>query len=264
MFYVDVYLFVHFVMEFILLRITQRLLGKKCNVVRTLLGALFTSTCNLLLLFVSFPVAVKYFMTYILVTFVEIKISFELHGRKDYIKAFVLLYALAFLAGGFLESIYERIPWVKQHGFSILTLLTAVFFLYLFMKKLVCMFKERAIQQCIQNAEIHINGKVISCQGLLDTGNHLFDPITGKPVMIVEKGELQKSGVKIRQEQYRVIPFHSLGNKNGMLEAFVADFVRVTEKEAEAGREEAKVIVGIYDGKLSNDGSYQMILHPLL
>lgn len=264
LFYMDVYLLVHLIMEYILLRIAQYLLGLKREAVRPLLGAAFTSICNLLLMLVPLPTIIKYFMTYILVTFAEIKISFKIRQKRDYIKAFVLLYALAFMAGGFLESIYMNIPLVRQHGFSILTLFAAGIFLFLFIQKLVSIWKEYSIKHCLKNVEIYMCDKVISCMGLLDTGNHLFDPISGKPVLIVEREELKKNGIEIRKEQYRVIPYHSLGKKDGILEGFVADKVRITDMEKAKDKVEAKVIIGIYEGKLSNNGSYQMILHPLL
>lgn len=251
-------------MEYILLRITQRLLGMKKEAVRPLLGAIFTSVCNLVLVLVQIPVIIKCFMTYILVTLLEIKISFSIRQRKDYVKAFLLLYALAFFVGGFLESIYINIPKVREQGFSILTISTAGIFLFLFLQKLIYIWKEYSIKQCLKKVEIHIYGKVISCMGLLDTGNHLFDPITGKPVLIVEREELEKYGIEIKEEQYRVIPFHSLGKKDGLLEGFIADEVHVADVDTSKDKVEAKVMIGIYEGKLSNNGSYQMILHPLL
>ncbi|MBO6015725.1 MAG: sigma-E processing peptidase SpoIIGA, partial [Lachnospiraceae bacterium] len=113
---------------------------------------------------------------------------------------------------------------------------------------------------------ITVNGKRFCCNALVDTGNSLCDPISRRPVLILERSVLKAYEVTIRPEQYRVIPYHSLGRENGMLEGFVAGLVCVLD-ETENGRiqrmKRSNVVIGIYEGTLSGDGAYQMILHPM-
>ena len=52
------------------------------------------------------------------------------------------------------------------------------------------------------------------------------------------------------------IPFNSIGEKDGLLKAVIADSMEVDRNNIE------KPIIGIFDGKLSRNGRYNMILHP--
>lgn len=268
MFYMDVYLFVHFIFEYMLLKSVQMIRRESKGNLRIMLGAAFTALSNGLLLICPIPQPLKQLLTYVLVTVMEIRITFGIKKGKEFIKIFILLYFLAFCMGGCLEWIFENTPVLKKHGYSILTLSAAIFFLYAFIKKSVCMIKENLFQgQCKKEVCLHINGKRICCVGLLDTGNSLIDPITQKPVLILQRNELEKNHIKINKEQYRVIPYHSIGKKSGILEGFIADEVYIREKN-EKGDEQTvvrqKMVIGIYEGKLSRDDSYQMILHPMV
>lgn len=132
----------------------------------------------------------------------------------------------------------------------------------------------------IYNVTIYMGGKKVSLHALLDTGNLLKDPITGIPVMIVEKqvlyqilpnelldnlekmlgGDDKNSTIQIQEKEYmsrfRLIPFSSIGKQNGLLLGFKADEVMIE------GREEKckEVIIGIYEKKLGNNRRYQALI----
>ena len=49
------------------------------------------------------------------------------------------------------------------------------------------------------------------------------------------------------------------------MEAFIADEVQIftmNGEKCDEALEREKVMVGVYEGKLSQDGAFQMILHP--
>jgi stage II sporulation protein GA (sporulation sigma-E factor processing peptidase) len=56
---------------------------------------------------------------------------------------------------------------------------------------------------------------------------------------------------------FRVIPFNSLGNENGMLLGFKPDYVKIYDEELYIKK---NVIVGIYDGKLSKVNLYTSLV----
>ena len=124
---------------------------------------------------------------------------------------------------------------------------------------------ERQEKENLRQVTCEINGKIFRCKGLLDTGNSLYEPLSRKPVSILERSELKKYSICIKEEQYRVVPYHSLGTKQAILEAFVADKIQIAPMEGDEKSdciEREKVIIGIYEGKLSQDERYQIILHP--
>jgi len=129
------------------------------------------------------------------------------------------------------------------------------------------------------NVEINFNNKASNVKAMIDTGNLLKDPITGTNVIVVESeklediipknilqninnvlsGELQYENEYMQEylARVRVIPFSSLGKQNGMLVGFKPDNIIIkcddTEKEID------KVIIGIYDKKLSKNSDYTRI-----
>ena len=100
----------------------------------------------------------------------------------------------------------------------------------------------------------------IEVNALIETGNSLREPVSGKPVSVVEEEMLGRlSGIKI-PEKLKVIPYHSVGKSNGIMEGYEIPEM-IIEDEGENLRWQ-KVIVGISKNKISANGRYQMILHP--
>ncbi len=126
--------------------------------------------------------------------------------------------------------------------------------------------------------EVRINFKnrTSKMKAMIDTGNLLKDPITGNKVIVAESKMLEeiipaKSLESINNmlnshsdgengldyeyiSRLRLIPFSSLGKQNGMLVGFKPDSVFINFEEME--KRVDKVIIGIYDKRLSKTGDY--------
>lgn len=116
--------------------------------------------------------------------------------------------------------------------------------------------------------------------GLFDTGNRLADPFTGQPVIVLEEGvfrrfcpepvaaclEAVQPGDWARlvhllppewSRRFRVIPYRTLGEENGLLVGFRADGARL------AGESEFRAaVVALHPGRLDPDGAYVALVHP--
>jgi len=128
--------------------------------------------------------------------------------------------------------------------------------------------------------EIVMDGKSKKVKSMLDTGNLLKEPLTGAPVIIVEKQELYEvipkeilnnlSGIIVGggvlgdpiYEEYlpkiKIIPFSSLGKENGILMGIKVDCIIINYEEKDTYVEGA--IVGIYDGSLNGNGKYNALI----
>lgn len=125
---------------------------------------------------------------------------------------------------------------------------------------------------------------------LVDTGNQLRDPLSGHPVVVVELTAIAAllparlvevyqagpaagldggfigslSGLDRLPESWlarvRVVPFTSLGKENGLLLGFRPDGLTVRGSGGPGRRRD--VVVCVYAGTLSEDGSYNALLHP--
>ena len=134
--------------------------------------------------------------------------------------------------------------------------------------------------------EITFGPAIIRTTALLDTGNSLRDPLTRVPVVIVDcslfaysaDADLQLLGQVVSSGQLgqvsqllgssalatkiRLIPYRSLGTRNGLLIGVKPDSIKV-----EYGGEFLTIteaVVGIHERNLSDDGSYEALIHPEL
>ena len=115
----------------------------------------------------------------------------------------------------------------------------------------------------ICNLEISINKQKSEVKAYLDSGNTLKDPISKKPVIIVEK-DMIKNFSNINLEKLlggdeenteklklKIIPFNSIGKQNGMLIGVKPDFVKIEYEDKEEYIYD--VVIGMYDKKINKD-----------
>lgn len=129
-------------------------------------------------------------------------------------------------------------------------------------------------------------GKQVTVKGLMDTGNLLRDPLTGQPVIVVEADALrellpEELGRLLKPKygpdfytlletwedrrwatRFRLVPYRSLGDTNGLMPGFRPDKVELRY----GGKLMAvpDVVVALYDRELSADHDYRALLSPRL
>lgn len=126
------------------------------------------------------------------------------------------------------------------------------------------------------NITIIFQEKAVSLKAIIDTGNFLKEPITKKPVVIVEKYALKElipvdilenmqdiiNGKIDIQGEYmhkiRLIPFTALGTENGLLLGIKPDNFILNYQEKAINNK--NVIIGIYDKKLSKSNKYNALV----
>lgn len=112
------------------------------------------------------------------------------------------------------------------------------------------------------------DGREIRMLALLDTGNGLIEPISRKPVCLVEKNFLEENMAKeggrieFHPHKFRAIPYHSVGKEKGILMGYEMERLIIDTDERRIIVE--KPMIGISEGKVSANGSYRMILQPEL
>lgn len=114
--------------------------------------------------------------------------------------------------------------------------------------------------------ELIYGNQKISFVALKDTGNTLRDPVTGQTVLVVD-GEISQILTGMTQTQLedpiksmqthllpglRLIPYHALGNSNGLLLAMRIPKVRI-------GSWQGSSIVAFAPHKFQNDGKFQAL-----
>ena len=130
---------------------------------------------------------------------------------------------------------------------------------------LTCMFvavmryREKKGKQRIYTVKISENGESLELKALYDTGNSLLEPISKRPVSIVEENEITRLWLSLKPQKYKVIPFRSIGEENGIMEGTMVDELTISLGDRQVVEKDA--VIALYKGRLSKDGSFQMILN---
>lgn len=104
-------------------------------------------------------------------------------------------------------------------------------------------------------------GMKTTLSALVDTGNSLLEPISKKPVSIVDEEILAKITLE-NPLFFRAIPYRSVGCENGTLYGVEVPEIRIfCENTCYVAK---NIICAGTPHKLSTKGTYQMILHPAL
>lgn len=106
-----------------------------------------------------------------------------------------------------------------------------------------------------------MNGQHIIVKAIIDTGNHLYEPLTGRPVCLVEYEKL-KACIKpgVYKNRTWAIPYHTIGKKDGILWGVTADkmiFQNRWVKIVKSG-----CIIAVCHEKISKNGECSAIVHP--
>lgn len=115
----------------------------------------------------------------------------------------------------------------------------------------------------IVEAELFCAEKTQRLRALVDSGNQLFEPLTGHPVSIVDSEcilPLFEQGWE-EERGYFLIPYHSIGTEKGWLRGVRIDRMQIKYKGSTA--EINNPVLAIYEGQVSAGRRYQMILHPM-
>lgn len=255
--YIDSFFLLNFCMDIMLLMLVKRVLGCTATYRSILLGALFGAVASCFLTVAArIPVLLRITAGYGLVSICMVKLCFRKMNLRMVLKATIELYLGAILMGGFLELLALQIHFFRKSGFNICMVLAAGLGMYL----LVCMiYRGAGDRKHIFTVQLNYLGKSVTLKALYDTGNSLSDPTDGAAVALVEREAVSELLKSKRDEDYRVIPYHSVGNPHGILEGY-----RLTEAVIFGENEKKYVerpLVALTDEKLSSQSAYRMILH---
>lgn len=265
--YLDVIFFINLLYQFGILEVLTMLYKLKVRTLRILSGAALGSLLYCLCIVLKLPLGELWCKILIgigigIVVNVVAFIPMSLHKMWGVLMSQCLL---AFCLSGILQFL----PINVQTGYLMLTASGAVIFLCLFCVKIRKMlFEKLRNEQSIYRVCICHRGKMLEINALMDTGNSLIDPISGEIVIIMQKSTVGKifAEDELRQQPgYRMIPYHSIGNNDGILEAFRLERLEIVGKKT---RDDSNTLflnlicaVHKYDYK---SGTYEVILHPLM
>lgn len=242
--YLDVYFIYNFLLDFIVLIITKKVLAVETKVHKIIAGAMLGATYAVINLVVNFNFFIKTIMTYLIVVTIMVVIAFGKATVNVCLRRVTATYVITFLLNGIINVIPVKYT-AKNTILMAVVLAISVGMMFNFTLKSI---KQ---EQLIFDVEIYNGEKEIKIRALKDTGNNLFEPVTNKPVSVVEEKVVKDFITNNQKVLY--IPFKSVG-KTGLMNAYVFEKMTVNHQIY------TNVIIGIYKGKISSN--YSMILHP--
>jgi stage II sporulation protein GA (sporulation sigma-E factor processing peptidase) len=284
--YGDVLFLINLVLDFALLWFIRRYGGWRRPTWRLWLAAAFGAGYALLVVFpgpwAAWPVRLLVALPLLLIAFAPLSLP-------ELARGVTLLYGGAFVYGGAaLALTYLRQS--LQTGWSLSRpvtwgLVAGGFLLggFLFW----CFWQRRSAAATtgpVCQVAIELSGRQAVLTGLVDTGNQLRDPIGDAPVLVVDyeavaellpaelaavysegrDDDLDRIGGCLAGSSFatrvRLVPFTSIGRRNGILIGFRPDAVRVSLDGATLHH--ALTVVCLYGGRLSGERAYQALLHP--
>ena len=186
-------------------------------------------------------------------------LAFRIRTLQVFCRAVILYHAAAFLLAGALYALLHaagRRPAMTTMQASLCAVGVGTAALY------ILRWEKKSAQAVIVSAILEDGDVKITLEALIDSGNSLYDPISQRPVCVVEKAALEGKTPLDIPEKFRLIPYHSLGKKHGIMQAVEIEKLKVKKEGQELVIE--KALLGLYENKVTQSGAYQMILHPAL
>ena len=302
--YADLLFGLNLVLDWTLLRMTAKIRGIQFSRWRIVAAAGLGTAYAAVLFIPSYPILYTY-VGKLLLSILMIILAFGFQNAGYFLKNVAVFYFSAFvIAGGAFGLQYllqdarawtitdRATQWMDAHR---TTFQAGIGFLVVALPASYALFRlvwrhsarqQQVVKQLVQ-LDIYIGDTVRHCTGLVDTGNHLRDPLGGAPVVVTEsrlwEGVLPSEWLKrLRSEQpfdmlqswkgtnedegimdesrLRLIPYRGVNRDMQWMMGLRPDSIRIrTENETYLC---TKVIIGLDGGTLSHDGAFQAIVHP--
>ncbi len=289
--YVDVWLLrlgCNFILEYLLLWATASITHTRTKPARlTLASAVGTLHYLLYLLaglgLIPFYGLLQFFPVIILVSLAMLLITFHPLPTKKLLSVTGYFYGIGFIAAGAGLAGAYLFSGGSSPIFPLGTLISIVTVLVI-AELGWGIVHQRMINQVYRVAvEIRCDDIAVKMKALVDTGNNLKDPLNNQPVIIVEQdalkgllppeiervvaevenGELSAlqrlETLEAWQTRIRLIPFNSIGRKNGLLVGFRPDAVKIGDNPASTN---SQPTIAIHPRGLDPHHEYKALIPP--
>ena len=260
--YVDSLFFLNFIMNLYLLMLVDKTAYGRAGKGRLLAGAAVGAACFVLPFLLRGPAVLKILLGMGAGSAGMLCIAFPVKSLRMFLKLLERLAICSFGMGGGILFLIRLFPGLREALASVPGILgMGALFLLLFAR-----LRDEPYGEGPCRALLRRNGRELAVEALIDSGNSLFEPISGKPVCVVGRAVFDSLWEGFR-EGFRAVPYHSIGKRRGILPAYL-----LTELRLETGGMEylfTDVYVAVSDEEISGADSagaesVKMIINPRL
>ena len=283
--YLDIIFLENLCINCIILLATAIICKNTISIIRILLSSLIGSIYAIVV-YLSISQIFSNIILKILLSVCMVHIAYNSKNVKILLKQIILFYLTSFTFGG---VAFALLYFVKPQNilikngvligtYPIKIALTGVIVGFIIITIAFKSYKKKLSKKdMFCNITIQFNNRLKTVKAMLDTGNLLKEPLSGKPVIVVEKESLKELipeeilnnvekiilgeyNINLNEyaSKFRVIPFTSLGKENGLLLGLKIDNLQIDYDEQESNIKD--VIVGIYNKKLSKTNTYNALV----
>lgn len=156
--------------------------------------------------------------------------------------------------GGILQALEQ---WIEIQSEQMILSAVVLVIVFGILEKILRIYKRQ--NECMREVVLYWNERSCHMLGFADTGNHLIDPISKKPVSIIT---LEAWHTLLRDEEpplYRLIPFKSVGNPSDFLQGVQIDYMAILEGENSQIIE--RPMIAITEQPFTGIFHYSILLH---
>jgi stage II sporulation protein GA (sporulation sigma-E factor processing peptidase) len=278
--YIDILFILNLIMDYIIFTIVGMLMQRRVSKIKRIGASILAALLYCVTLYI--PVLQGFLAVFyaLFIPVVPVLWLFKPKGIRHFIKILLSSWVVAFVVGGAIFNFYYGYGMRKiSFQFVCLVAIGIGFMSFLGFRLIRKQFIE---PRFLYELEMHHKGKSCHLLSLLDTGNCLYTLIKHEPVIVItydkikpllpllweeciseclEKGTLTTLG----QKKYsilpiKLIPFTSVGAKDGLLIGIVIDQMKVIKGEKVYIFKNC--VLGIGEEKLFSNESYDALLHP--
>ena len=242
--YIDLVLILNFILDLLILMSVKIILKRNTNLFRLILSS-FIGSLTILLIFIKLTSLNLFIIKLILCIIMNI-IAFKFENIKYLIKNIIYFYITSIILGGFIYFINIKFMYKNVIINFITLIILSPIIIYFYIKQI------KDLKNNYNNYyELTIyfkDNKIKKYIGYLDTGNKLKDPITKKPIIILNY---------FKNNYPKILVPCSTVNKRELLECFKVEKIFINNKYIK------NVLIGLSKNKINIDG-VDCILNPLI
>lgn len=295
--YADVVFLINFVMDCFILLLASLVMKRHTSIYIIVLGGFLGSFLYCMLMFYS-PISKYYNQFTALLTFlVPILFVFRPKNIKNFLKCFLTLNVCAFFVGGLATAMLfytnaknylGELLTFSVSNVSIKLLIFSCCFSYIAIKFIRLKLSNKMMKkQHIVDVVLKHNNKECFFNALVDTGNTLKEPTSDKHVIVLEFDIIKDflpNSIKILFYEnkddniekiyeaitmvddisfissFRLIPFKSIGNENGLLVGFKAELVEIIDEKNKIQSDD--IFIGVANFKLTTSNNFNALINP--
>lgn len=256
--YVDTLFIVNFIMNLCLLYLTDRSTGRTATRRGLFAGGAVGALCFLIPFFCRGQIWFRVVLGTIAGMAAMILLTFKVRSVRAFLKVAGRLIKYTFLLGGgvlFAENVLGR--FAEGVNTIVTVMLSGIALTYVCARGI-----DRKDEEHVCGAVLRNNGRSITVHALIDSGNSLVEPISGKAVSVLDRNIFDQ--LYDGDEAFRVVPFHSVGEAHGILKGYFLEELKVDRGGIQKSYRNVCIAVGGDEAFTGEDGGQhiELIINP--